>query len=155
MRVKDKQLWRRIEHYVSEARRKQDMSKVRIVGIDETSLSRGQRYVTVVHDLDAKRLLFCTPGRDHTTVKDFAADLHAPGGKLTAVAHACMDMSAAYLTGVTPYLPQVPISFDRCYIVKLAGEAMDGVRSAEWKGEAARVREELGGLDAKERRPIL
>ena len=38
------------------------MSQVRIVGIDETSLRRGQDYVTVVHDLDAKRLLFCTPG---------------------------------------------------------------------------------------------
>jgi len=34
--VRDKQLWRRMEHYVIEARRKQDMSKVRIVGIDET-----------------------------------------------------------------------------------------------------------------------
>jgi len=43
--VKDTQLWRRIEHCVTEARRKQDMSQVRIVGIDETSLRRGQDYV--------------------------------------------------------------------------------------------------------------
>ena len=63
LRVRDKQLWRRIEHYVTEARKKQDMSQVRIVGIDETSLRRGHDYVTVVHDLDAKRLLFCTPGK--------------------------------------------------------------------------------------------
>ena len=155
LRVKDKQLWRRIEHYVAQARLKQDMSQVRIVGIDETSLRRGQDYVTVVHDLDAKRLLFCTPGRDHTTVKAFAADLHAHGGTPTAVAHACMDMSAAYLKGVTAYLPQALISYERFHIVKLASEAMDEVRSAEWKGEAQRVREELGELDAKERRSIL
>ena len=155
LRVKDKQLWRRIEHYVAQARLKQDMSQVRIVGIDETSLRRGQDYVTVVHDLDAKRLLFCTPGRDHTTVKAFAADLHAHGGTPTAVAHACMDMSAAYLKGVTAYLPEALISYDRFHIVKLAGEAMDAVRSAEWKGEAQRVREELGELDAKVRRSIL
>ena len=155
LRVKDKQLWRRIEHYVAQARLKQDMSQVRIVGIDETSLRRGQDYVTVVHDLDAKRLLFCTPGRDHTTVKAFAADLHAHGGTPTAVAHACMDMSAAYLKGVTAYLPQALISYDRFHIVKLASQAMDEVRSAEWKGEAQRVREELGELDAKERRSIL
>ena len=68
LRVRDKQLWRRIEHYVTEARRKQDMSAVRLVGIDETKLRVGQDYVTVVHDLDAKRLLFATHGRDHTTV---------------------------------------------------------------------------------------
>ena len=155
LRVRDKQLWRRIEHYVNEARRKQDMSAVRIVGIDETSLRRGQDYVTVVHDLDAKRLLFCTPGRDHTTVQEFAVDLSAHGGEPTAIAHACMDMSAAYLKGVTAYLPNALVSYDRFHIVKLASEAMDEVRSAEWKTESARVRDELGELDPKERRSIL
>ena len=155
LRVRDKQLWRRIEHYVAEARRKQDMSKVRIVGIDETSLRRGQDYVSVVHDLDAKRLLFCVPGREHTTVQKFAADLSAHGGEPTAIAHACMDMSAAYLKGVSTYLPNARVSYDRFHIVKLAGEAMDEVRSAEWKTESARVHEELGELDAKQRRSIL
>ena len=155
MRVRDKQLWRRIEHYVSEARRKQEMSAVRIVGIDETSLRRGQDYVTVVHDLDAKRLLFATPGRDHTTVEEFAVDLSAHGGEPTAIAHACMDMSAAYLKGVTAYLPNALVSYDRFHIVKLAGEAMDEVRSAEWKTESALVLAELGELTPKERRAIL
>ena len=41
LRVRDKQLWGRIEHYVTEARRKQDMSKVSLVGIDETNRARG------------------------------------------------------------------------------------------------------------------
>jgi hypothetical protein len=58
LRVRDKHLWRRIDHYVGEARRKQDMSKITFVGIDETSLRKGHQYVTVVHDLDEKRLLF-------------------------------------------------------------------------------------------------
>ncbi len=155
LRVRDKQLWRRIEHYVTEARRKQDMSAVHIVGIDETSLRRGQDYVTVVHDLDAKRLLFCTPGREHTTVQEFAADLSAHGGEPSAIAHACMDMSAAYLKGVTAYLPNARVSYDRFHIVKLAGEAMDEVRSTEWKTESARVHEELGELNARQRRSIL
>ena len=155
LRVRDKQLWRRIEHYVGQARRKQDMSAVRIIGIDETSLRRGQDYITVVHDLDAKRLLFATPGREHTTVREFAVDLAAHGGQPTAIAHACMDMSAAFLKGVTAYLPCAQVSYDRFHVVKLAGEAMDEVRAKEWKTESARVREELGELDAKERRAIL
>ncbi len=155
LRVRDKQLWRRIEHYVSQARRQQDMSQVRIVGIDETSLRRGHSYVTVVHDLDAKRLLFCTEGRDHQTIGDFAQDLRAHGGEPTAIAHACMDMSAAYLKGATIYLPNALISYDRFHIVKLAGEAMDEVRVAEWKTEQVRVQQELGHLTAKERRSIL
>jgi transposase len=155
LRVRDKQLWRRIEHYVSEARKEQDMSAVRIVGIDETSLRRGQDYVTVVHDLDAKRLLFATEGRDHKTVQAFTQDLHAHGGEPTAIAHVCMDMSAAYLKGATAYLPNAMVSYDRFHIVKLAGEAMDEVRKAEWKTEQARVQQELGELTPKQRRSIL
>jgi transposase len=155
LRVRDKQLWRRIEHYVTEARKKQDMSEVRIVGIDETSLRRGQDYVTVVHDLDAKRLLFCTPGRDHQTIQAFAQDLHAHGGEPTAIAHACMDMSAAYLKGATAYLPNALVSYDRFHIVKLAGEAMDEVRTEEWKTEQARVEQALGHLTPKQRRSVL
>ena len=155
LRVRDKQLWRRIEHYVSEARKKQDMSRVRIVGIDETSLRRGHDYVTVVHDLDAKRLLFCTEGRDHQTIQAFAQDLQAHGGEPTAVAHACMDMSAAYLKGARAYLPNAQVSYDRFHVVKLAGEAMDEVRIAEWATEKARVQQELGELTPRQRRSIL
>ena len=155
LRVRDKQLWRRIEHYVSQARRQQDMKQVRMVGIDETSLRRGHNYVTVVHDLDAKRLLFCTEGRDHQTIAAFAEDLQAHGGEPTAIAHACMDMSAAYLKGATANLPNALISYDRFHIVKLAGEAMDEVRTAEWKTEQARVEQELGHLTPKQRRSIL
>jgi transposase len=155
LRVRDKQLWGRIEHYVGEARRKQDMSKVTLVGIDETSLRRGQQYVAVFHDLDAKRLLFATPGKDHKTVLAFAHDLEAHGGQRTAVAHACMDMSAAFLKGATQYLPNALVSYDRFHIVALANEAMDEVRSVEWKTDSARVQAELGALDSKERRSIL
>ena len=154
LRVRDKQLWRRIEHYVAQARAKQDMSAVRLVGIDETSLKRGQEYVTVVHDLDAKRLLFATPGRDHETVEQFAVDLAAHGGQRTAVANACIDMSAAYAKGIGASLPNAQISYDRYHVVALANQAMDEVRSTEWKADSQRVRDALGELDARERRSI-
>ena len=85
LRCADKQLWRRIEYYVEQARALNDMSTVKIVGIDHTSLHKGQSYITVVHDLDAKRLLFATEGSDHQTVVDFAADLKAHDGNPEAV----------------------------------------------------------------------
>ena len=155
LRVRDKQLWRRIEHYVTEARAKQDMSGVRLVGIDDTSLKRGQNYITVAHDLEAGRLLFATPGRDHDTVERFALDLEAHGCERTAVAHACIDMSAAYAKGIGKSLPNAQISYDRYHVVALANQAMDEVRSAEWKTESQRVNEELGHLSARERRSVL
>jgi transposase len=155
LRVSDKQLWRRIDHYVGQARQKQDMSKVTFIGIDETSLRKGHQYVTVVHDLDEKRLLFATPGKDHQTVEAFAVDLEAHGGKRGAITQACMDMSAAFLKGTRLSLPNALVSFDRFHVVALANDAMDKVRSTEWKTESARVFDELGDLSPKERRSIL
>jgi len=104
LRCADKQVWRRIEHDVKRARALDDMRTVEIVGIDETSLRRGQNYTTVVHDLAAKRLLFAADGRDHQTVVDFAADLQAHGGEPAQVHHVCQDMSAAYAKGVAKAL---------------------------------------------------
>lgn len=155
LRVRDKQLWRRIEHYVREARAKQDMSRVQLVGIDDTSMKRGQDYITVVHDLDEKRLLFATHGRDHDAVELFADDLEEHGGQRTTIAHACIDMSAAYAKGIGESLPNAQISYDRYHVVALANKAMDEVRIAEWKDESRRVHAELGELDARERRSIL
>ena len=155
LRVRDKRLWRRIEHYVGQARERQDMSQVRLIGIDETNVRRGQQYITVVHDLDAKRLLFATPGRDHETVKRFANDLQAHGGKPGNIRHACMDMSAAYALGVSVSLPAAQISYDRFHVVALANEAMDEVRTAEWQHESVQVQAALGELDTSERRALL
>ena len=149
LRCADKQLWRRIEHYVNEARLRDDMSTVRIVGIDETSLHRGQSYITVVHDLEAKRLLFATEGRDHQTVVDFAAELKAHAGDPAQVRHACMDMSAAYAKGVGMALPEALISCDRFHVVAMANEAMDKVRQAEMRDEPQAVARALGTTERK------
>ena len=144
LRVKSKRLWRRIEHYVAVARAKDDMTGVKLIGIDDTSIKRGQNYVTVVHDLDAKRLLFMTEGRSHKTVIDFKADLVAHGGDPDEIKNVCMDMSAAYAKGVTDALPQAQISYDRFHVIALANEAMDEVRREEMLSQPRVVRVALG-----------
>ena len=149
LRCSDKQLWRRIEHYVSEARARDDMSQVSIVGIDETSLRKGQNYITVVHDLDAKRLLFACQGRDHQTVADFADDLKAHGGDPAQIEHVCQDMSAAYAKGVGLALPQAQISYDRFHVIAMANEAMDGVRRQEMSTQPQSIKDALGDNDRK------
>ena len=112
-------------------------------------------HIAVMHDLDEKRLLFATPDMDHKTVEAFAQDLEAHGGKRTANAHACMDMSAAFLKGATLYLPNALVSYDRFHIVALTIDAMDEVRSAEWKTKSVRVLDELVELRPKEHRSVL
>jgi transposase len=149
LRCSDKQLWRRIEHHVSAARALDDMSQVSVVGIDETSLRKGQSYITVVHDLQAKRLLFACQGRDHQAVVDFADDLKAHGGDPAQIAHVCQDMSAAYAKGVGLALEQAQISYDRFHVIAMANEAMDGVRRQEMKEEPQALKQALGDNDRK------
>lgn len=149
LRCSDKQLWRRIEFYVNQARALESFAGVQTVGIDETSLRCGQSYITVVHDLDAKRLLLATEGRDHQTVVDFAADLKAHGGDPAEVRHVCMDMSAAYAKGAAVALPHAQISYDRFHVIAMASQAMDQVRRAEMRDDAPAVRAALGDNDRK------
>ena len=155
LRCKDKQLWRRIEFYADKARALESFKGVQIVGIDETSLRRGQHYITVVHDLNTKRLLFATEGRDHQTVLDFVADLKAHGGDPTEVRHVCMDMSAAYAKGAGMALPQADISYDRFHVVAMGIQAMDEVRREELRSEPQEVAKALLGADPKTRRNLL
>jgi transposase len=144
LRVASKRLWRRVEHYVDAARAQDEMTGVKLVGIDETSLKRGHEYVTVVHDLKAKRLLFMTAGRSHEMVVDFKTDMVAHAGDPGQIEHVCMDMSAAYTKGVTEALPKAQISYDRFHVIALANEAMDAVRREEMQSQPRVVRAALG-----------
>ncbi len=149
LRCTDKQLWRRIEHYVEAARELDDMSQVRVIGIDETSLRKGHNYITVVHDLEQKRLLFACQGKDHQTVVNFADDLQVHGGKPGQIEHVCQDMSAAYAKGVAQVLPKAQISYDRFHVVAMVNEAMDQVRSNEMRTQPQSIKAALGENDRK------
>lgn len=75
--VSDDRIWRVLRRHVHAARAKEDFAEIRCVGVDEAASRKGQRYVTLFHDLDRRRLLFATPGRDKTTFTRFADDLKA------------------------------------------------------------------------------
>ena len=141
LRCADKQLLRRIAFNAGQARALESYAGVQTVGIDESSLRRGQHYITVVHDLDAERLLFATEGRDHQTVIDFASNLNAHGGDPGEVRQVCMDMSAANAKGATLALPQAQISYERFHVIAKANEATDLVRRAEMRFAMNQVRQ--------------
>ncbi|MFT4246682.1 MAG: ISL3 family transposase [Pseudomonas sp.] len=108
---------------------------MRRLGVDETSTRRGQRYVTLFHDADARRLLFATPGRDAATFAAFTADLYTHGGQAGQITDISMDMSQAFQSGARQQPPQAQLTFDPFHVVALAGKALDQVCRAEVKGE--------------------
>jgi hypothetical protein len=60
----DTRLWRLLHHYVDAAREQVDMSATVRVGLDETSKSRGHDYVSVFVDIEERKVIFATPGKD-------------------------------------------------------------------------------------------
>jgi transposase len=129
----DTRIWRILHHYVEKARGEQDYSKVRTVGMDETSSKRGHNYITVFVDMDNSKVLFATPGKDAQTVTAFKKDLEAHGGSAQNIKQACCDMSAAFIRGIEDTFGNAAITFDKFHIVKIINEAVDEVRRAEQK----------------------
>jgi len=129
----DTRIWRVLEHYVQKARCEADFSDVRVVGVDETSRSRGHNYISVFMDLDEdnSRVLFATEGKDAATVKAFKKDLEAHGGEAEQIEEACLDMSAAFIRGLTDQFPQAELTFDNFHLMQLLGDAVDEVRRQE------------------------
>ena len=74
----DTRVWRIVHHYVDEAVGAQDLSGVERLGIDDTSFRRGQSYVTVFADLDERRAVFVSEGRDQGTVAPWTRSSSSP-----------------------------------------------------------------------------
>lgn len=146
----DTRLWRVVRHYVGEAHAAQRWSEIRAVAIDETATRKGHRYATVVVEIDLElkreaRLLFMTPERTAASVGQFVEAMDAHGASAQQVQVAAIDMSAAYQKGVAEHLPQAQVVFDPFHVMKLAGDAIDGVRR-ELRAQGADVKGAMWAL---------
>jgi transposase len=55
----------------------------------------------------------------------------------TNIAAACIDMSPAFIKGVTDHLPQATITFDKFHVVAHASQAVDKMRRIEQRTDPA------------------
>jgi transposase len=130
-REHDTRIWRIVEHHVTAARDQLDCSGVRRVGMDETSAAKGQDYISIFADLDARRVVFATEGRSADTVARFAADLVEHRGDPAKVTDTSSDMSTAFIRGIGAHLPNATMTFDRYHMAAKLSEAIDTVRRQE------------------------
>jgi transposase len=123
--------------YVELAAEAADLSDVHSVAIDETSCQRGHEYLTLVADAVKRQVIFVTEGRDAKTIEAFAEHLSAHGGNVDQVESASIDMSPAFIKGVTDSLPNARITFDKFHVIAHASTAVDEMRRIEQKTEPA------------------
>lgn len=85
----------------------------------------GQRYLTVVLDLDCGAVVFIGEGKGADALDPFWKKLRAGRAKIQAVA---TDMSPAYILAVHDNLPGAVHVFDRFHVVKLFNEKLSELR---------------------------
>jgi len=129
----DTRLWRVVQHYVDTAVARMNLSELRRVAIDETAAKRGQDYISLFVDMDARKVIYVTEGNDAATVARFADHVDEHNSDASRIKEVCIDMSAAYMKGVSENLTEAEITFDKFHAVKLVNDAVDQVRRAESK----------------------
>jgi len=131
LNVYDNKLWKMIKAYTNKARAEEDYSGVTVIGLDETSVRKNHVYVSLFVDIEEKRTIFVTEGKDHTVIQAFVSDLVAHGGQPDNIEQVSCDMSPAFIKGVEANLPNASVVFDRFHVSKVINEAVDKVRKAE------------------------
>ncbi len=108
--------------------RRSELSPRRI-GLDETSFQKRHEYVTVVTDLDGRRVLSVLDGRTRESVDAHFAAL--PASARESVEVVAMDMWRPYMDAAAKWLPNARVCFDRFHIARHLGDAVNTVRKQE------------------------
>lgn len=99
---------------------------LRRIGIDELSYRKHHHYVTVVVDLDTRRVVWVAEGKDAAALDGFFAALGPAGAAALEVAS--IDMSGAFKKALRERVPHVQIVFDRFHVQALVHDALDELR---------------------------
>jgi transposase len=103
------------------------LNRLRKIAIDEISIGKGHRYLTIVLDLESGAVVHVGEGKGGEALKDFWARLGRRRAKIEAVA---IDMSPAYIQAVLTHLPKASLVFDRFHVIKLYNEKLSDLRRA-------------------------
>jgi len=99
------------------------------VGMDEKSFRSGQKYITILNDLDKSRVLDVIEDRTLTATKKLLGTLSKQQRK--AVKSVSLDMWQAFATDTHKLLPAADIVHDRFHISKYLNDAVNKVRHQE------------------------
>lgn len=105
---------------------KPKLRKLKRIAIDEISIGKGHRYLTIVLDLSTGAVVFVGDGKGGDALEPFWKRLRrSKARKIKAVA---IDMSPAYISAVIENLPDASIVFDHFHIIKLFNDKLSDLR---------------------------
>jgi len=126
-------VFRSVKHAVSWGLAHRSLEGIEAIGVDEIQWHRGQKYLTLVYqiDEDCRRLLWA--GKDRTT-KTLLRFFRMLGKERSAsLRFVCSDMWKPYLKVIAKKAGQALHVLDRFHIMARMNKAIDEVRAAEAK----------------------
>ena len=103
------------------------LKNIECIAIDEISIGKGHRYLTVVLNLKTGTVLFVGQGKGAEALGPFFKRLKKSKANVKAVA---IDMSPAYIAAVLENLPSARIVFDRFHVIKMYNDKLSDLRRA-------------------------
>lgn len=132
MRVGWATVGRIVSHVVADHLDETRLAGLVMIGVDEVSWRRRHRYLTCVADHIGGGMVWVAEGRSAATLGEFFTALGAEKATICAVS---IDMSAGYEKAIREAVPHAKVCFDPFHVCKLASEAVDKVRRAEWNAQ--------------------
>ncbi len=131
LKVYPQRIWHVFNRVVNRAVDATPLGEIESVGIDETSKRKGHDYITVGVNLDTGKVFKVVEGKDAKAVSHLADHLIKKGSHPLNIKEVCIDMSPAFISGVTTSFQAAQVSFDRFHVVKEVNKAMDTLRKQE------------------------
>jgi transposase len=129
-----------------------DLNNLRVLLVDEKSVRKGHKYVTVVMDGDSREVIHMEEGAKKETLMGFYDRLKpAQKDNIEAVG---LDRGGAYLSATREALPKADIVFDKFHLIQNLNAALDDVRRTEYR-EALRKGHPSAGLIKGQRYNLL
>lgn len=126
-------IFRAVQYVVDYGLTNRSLDGVTEIGVDEISVFKGHKYLTMVYQINAgaRRLIWCgTERRVKTLLRFFREFGKERSAKLRYV---CSDMWAPYLKVIAKKAPNALNILDRFHIMRKFNEAIDKVRRGEVK----------------------
>jgi transposase len=101
------------------------LKKLKQIAIDEISIGKGHRYLTIVLDLNSGAVVYVGEGKGAEALERFWKILRRQKVRLEAVA---TDLSPAYISAVLTHIPKAVHVFDHFHLIKLYNDGLSDLR---------------------------
>ena len=119
-----------------------NLKDLRQIAIDEISIGKGHRYLTLVLDLQSGAVVYVGQGKEGKALDKFWKRLKNSGAKIEAVA---TDMSPAFSKAIDDNLSEALHVFDHFHVIKLFNDKIDKLRRSLQRKASEEEKEVIKG----------